>query len=518
MGKKRGFANSSAQITLFMILGIVLLFITIFFIMLTTSLQKDQLKEEQEKVFTAAFYKEGLRLFVEDALKDELSAGLLLMGKQGRIWKEQGGVLECVSDVNCITLPDEDPALGGRVFIGIQEPETTQYPESYPCVTNKEDFPAFCTYSYPNTAQFGSRRYALTKRTVENDLESFLVSEVKSEVESFIHDKVSRDAAITSGDIVINVELLNGGIAVSVEYPLYVTSGTSDFFTLSEFDFFYDTDFTKFVTKAILNPLRWDWSSVDFEYTPDTLNANSFTYRSENGESEIALSLFPELDIQMETYTLDDGTDIFTFTYPLEGIIQTDPGETIPEENYLFRIARENRPPALDYINRCPGTDVHGNPYDYLVIENDASLGDVKIKMEANDPDEDILNIFEIGGEGILVEDSFTLSLDELRLAQTLNPITDNIFETIALVSDGLAQDSQTVRIKVGGPEESICCAADPNDNTKGNAVNPNEICFVSKDPVQGCFSNTPEIPPGYLLQNKQFTIQCGTGGSCNGV
>ena len=491
--KKRGFASNRAQITIFMILGVVLLFIVVTFIMLTTSLQKEQLKEQQEKVFTAAFYKEGLRLFMEDVLTDELSSALLLMGQQGRIWKDQGGIISHLDN----SIVFGDPNFGGRVFLAIKEPEPTEFPESYPCGIDKDASP-FCEYAFPMTGEFGSRRNALTKRTVENDIESYLLSAVTLKVEEFIQSTVSPSSEISEGDVVIDVQLLNDGIAVSVEYPLYVSSGSNDFFTLSEFDFFYTSEFTKFITKAVLNPIRWDWTSTEFEYE-QALADNSFIL---NG-ADISLSLYPEMDIEMDTESLDDGTDIFTFTYPLEAIIQSDPDDVPPLENYVFRIARENRPPALDYINRCPG-----DGYDYLVVSTVGGLDNVKINMKANDPDEDLNIIYGLGTSSQTFIDGTEEKLFELSPSSILNE--NNIYNLKASVSDTLAEDFQDVRVKVVA--NSQCCVVDDTNIQGGKVASAGTICSDSAV-EEGCFGGLDELASkGYLLEER-------TGaGTCNGL
>ena len=60
MEKKRG------QITVFMILGVMLLFIFFFLLQFASSLQKKQLTAAQEDVMTKALHKETLRICIPD--------------------------------------------------------------------------------------------------------------------------------------------------------------------------------------------------------------------------------------------------------------------------------------------------------------------------------------------------------------------------------------------------------------------------------------------------------------------
>src|SRR3989338_129088 len=120
MEKKRG------QITVFMILGVMLLFIFFFLLQFTSSLQKKQLTAAQEDVFTNALHKETLRIYVEDCLEDELPEGLTLLGSQGAIWRDQGGSRIFLEGVNGLSLGGE------KISYVISLPLTAEE-NKYPC-------------------------------------------------------------------------------------------------------------------------------------------------------------------------------------------------------------------------------------------------------------------------------------------------------------------------------------------------------------------------------------------------
>ncbi|MEK6845325.1 MAG: hypothetical protein AABY26_01085, partial [Nanoarchaeota archaeon] len=79
--------HKAGQVTVFIIIGILMLFAFLFVMWLTTSVKTTQLEEGKEKIITKTFKKEALRLYVEDCLTDELKKGLILLGKQGKIWE-----------------------------------------------------------------------------------------------------------------------------------------------------------------------------------------------------------------------------------------------------------------------------------------------------------------------------------------------------------------------------------------------------------------------------------------------
>src|SRR3989338_5859199 len=84
-------SGKKGQITIFMILGLLILIAFIFVYSLTAGIEKGQLQEAQEKTLTKVFKKEALRIFVEDCLTDELEKGLILLGQQGGLWDDQVG-------------------------------------------------------------------------------------------------------------------------------------------------------------------------------------------------------------------------------------------------------------------------------------------------------------------------------------------------------------------------------------------------------------------------------------------
>ena len=89
--KKKKRCSKGGQITIFIILGLVILFAAIFMFQLAKEVQIGELEEARESVIGKTFRKEGLRLYVEDCLNDELERGLKKIGEQGRIWKDQPG-------------------------------------------------------------------------------------------------------------------------------------------------------------------------------------------------------------------------------------------------------------------------------------------------------------------------------------------------------------------------------------------------------------------------------------------
>ena len=387
--------TKSGQITVFMILGLLILFIFIFVFSLSAGIKKEQLQDIQEKTLTKAFKKEALRIFVEDCLTDELEKGLILIGKQGRLWSDQpGGTRNFEEGISGITFGND------RIFYGLISDPYLEYENAYPC-SNESSPDEFCKYSYPNTkVGFGSLE--LRTSTIQNDLRRYLLNKTVSCVSEYVKGDISSSAVLESQEINLNLGINDNGIDVKVNYPLKLSLGNEDFFHLSQFDFFYPTKFKALLDTAVSFPLRMDWQYVDFGYNKLTLESPYFTYGNEaevqGGDCILSTNLLSEnfflcsqalfseqyasLGVEVSQQSLPNGDDVFIFKSPS---VLNSP------ELYTYQLARQNRPPALDYVHRleCPAAG-----YDYLVIKDDLELGIINLTLSALDPDEDNVNYF----------------------------------------------------------------------------------------------------------------------------
>ncbi len=384
------FLGKKAQLTIFMILGLILLFAFIFIIRLSGEVKKGELEQAQESTLSKLFEKEALRIFVEDCLDDELEKGLILIGKQGRFWSDQpGGTKKFQEGISGITYSQQEE--GGRVFYGITAEHYSKEENAYPC-DNDSFSPEFCQYKYPDTdVGFGSLE--LKSSTLESDLRRYLINRTVWCVNEFAKNNISSKVNVETGDITLDFSIHDDGIDVKIDYPLTIKLEKEEFFHLSRFDFFYPTKFKGLLEAAVIFPLMMDWKYVDFNYTKKTLESPSFVYGNEISVRDCSpykeyylcnLTLhrdeYSSLGIEMRKEILPNGDDLFVFQPALYQILQSP-------EVYEYRFVRQNRAPALDYINRsqCPAAG-----YDYLVIKDDpGELGDINISLFAIDADED---------------------------------------------------------------------------------------------------------------------------------
>jgi hypothetical protein len=390
--------SRSAQITIFMIVGIVILFTFIFLFQVVNSAQKEKLISEQEKVFTKAFKKEAMRIYVEDCLSDELEEALIILGQQGRVWLDQpGGVKQFSEGINGVEYP---PGSGNRLSYGLAKTQNLQFENSYPCHNKIKSFPEFCQYKFPeNSEGFGERN--LKSSTIENDLRRYLINRTMDCIINYTKTNISNKADVEVKELKLGLHVENDGININADFPLKFSLGKEEFFHLSQFDFFYPTQFKWLLEVAVVRPLFYDWRYLDFNYTEETLQQQTFNYASNSPEcvngictGNLFYDKYSSLGITMQKEENENGDDIFIFSSP-EVINRPEP--------YEFKVARQNRPPALDYINRSQCLSAK---YDYLVIPDDEEFGDINITLFALDPDEDNVTLgynFECGNSASTV-------------------------------------------------------------------------------------------------------------------
>jgi len=428
--------NKKGQITIFIILGIVLLFMFLFVFLLAEKVKINNLEQEKEEVFSKVFEVEGLRIYIEGCLSRELKSGLELIGRQGGLWKGDAGGTTVFEEGLTGT---SHPVTGETVKYGISFARKGYSPINlYPCEEGEE--PVFCQYWHENGSlepgdmvKFGQREI-ISKKTIENNLEKFLINRTQWCMEEYTRINLFTTAEVSSEGIEMDLKILDNGINIEIEYPLRLTLDTGDFFQLTTFDLFYKSKLKEFLEAAVINPIKMDWSFATFDLE-NGFDDETFDFFGE--ELQMKGAEFQDLGITFKKVSVE-GDDIFSFT--ANNIIENQP--------YQFQFARQNRPPALDYISREACVE---DNYDYLVmLGEEGEGGEVKITPTALDPDEDEVNYKfgadwketdgeETDGEGTINDGVFTY-----------RPTSKGWYELIVSAIDqhGLA-DWQKVRILV---------------------------------------------------------------------
>lgn len=433
------FPSRRAQVTVFIILGIVVFLIFVFLFYLSASIKRTELTGEREEVLGRAFNKEALRLFVTDCLEFALEKGLERLGQQGTLWRDQGGLVPFQEDVG-VDLSVHN--LGDRkVVYGIRQEKTDPDNQNlYPCNTATA---GNCLYRFPDTAVGFGELSSLSIETYENDLAGFLKKEARACAEEWITGEIYPGAQVQDNEAIIDMDvtMTDTSILIAARYPLTFVAAGEEYFHLFEFGLDYDSQLRQFLEAAVIYPLRWDWRYVDFDFDEDTLLGERFLYGCVS-EGTCYRATFADrwrdLDVRLDSPPppLDNGDTLFTFTVNKRGAIIKN------KESYAFTIARQNRPPALDHIGQFSAPQ---GDYDYVL-----QLGeDISITPSARDPDEDFVMNFDFSlndGPSQSVEgDSFSL--------ENIGP--DIHLLTVTVTDEHGASDAQRVRIFVQGGEAS---------------------------------------------------------------
>jgi hypothetical protein len=460
MYKKRGDitrCNSSkkAQVTIFIIVGIVVFLIFMLMFQLVADVNKRELQENKGEVLGKIFTKSALKLYVDECLQEGMKEGLELLGRQGRIWTDQPGGRILFEDSK-----NGKELQGDKIFYSITDDRGKFNNENaYPCTEENGDY-EFCKYSFPQPdVKFGG--VALDKRFIQADLQRFLKEHTVGCVEEFVASEIQGATDIeTPATMNLWVKLTDNIIRVKVNYPLRLIANEREFFHISRFDFTYSSQFKQLLDTVIEFPLEQEQNFVDFNLTIETLQGDLFTFaRKDQG-----LNCVPEgehflctrstksdkhgsLSIRMEKVDGGDGDDLFIFTVPREKIITRGVGD------YFFRVLRQNRPPALNYVHRAECTDTD-TPWDYLVVQGDDTFGDINIKLFSIDPDEDdnagdVEITYEVAGD----LPGLPLEQNEYVVPKTdVSGLTPNNYIIRASVNDGEDEDFQEIRIKIDKP------------------------------------------------------------------
>ncbi|MBI2146649.1 hypothetical protein HYU22_04890 [Candidatus Woesearchaeota archaeon] len=506
--------SSKAQITIFMILGLIILVVFLFLLQLSTRLNQEKLDISREKVFDAAFKKEGLRLYVDDCLQDELEKGLLLLGRQGRLWADQpGGRLHFEPERSGIVYAPGE-LLGefdsSRIAYGVTKKDYIEQENAYPCLDEGHS-PEFCQYKFPNTT-LGFGTLELLPSTLRSDLQRFMANRTVWCVQQFIANNISRQAVLESEPAEVSIDILDEGINIKSEYPLRFAIGRNEFFHLSTFDFFYSSRFGTMLNDIVTFPLQQDQRYLDFDYSAPSLEEQSFTFASEVDlgrncrpvedhficQRSLRQESRSSLGIEMTQEQLPNGDDVFSFKPALYSIVNSP-------EPFVFRVARQNRPPALDYIERgsCP---IGG--YDYLVIKNDPVLGGINVSVFALDPDEDAIQYQFIAPPRIPLTPEDNVTEEYVRDNLDVGPY----YVTINASDEHGLSDWQDVRILVDrAMDASVSFKSPYEDISYDNG--PASYRLSKEDPVYLQFHvPRPSIDPTAQPVPTEFNYNDGTG------
>jgi len=390
-----------AQVTVYIILGIIILFAAIFFFYLRGTTEGDMGMQEIIRAQKIPKEARPITNYVTTQLDDATKKGLYLIGRQGGyIYESQGGLTpESTKTI---------PYTGNNVSYGIYKqteetsyyyfPDPPRYPwDTFPCIIYEN-----CVGDriHLNMGSFGTENLPplngsnLPHPSIESQLKIYITKYLREHINLTIFNEQGFN--ITYGEINVSVIIGENDIIAFLEYPLIINKKSIGM--KANVNYFYTNPqirlkkVYKFVEKIIKNDI------VDITF--DIANPNN-----------------DENDIRIEKVKNVYGND--------DIIVIRDDKSMLYAKPYTFQFARENRNPALHLIY-LP-TLFKGNVQDSITVGN--------INPKAYDPDED--------------EFEFTYNPGLPYPVASLGP--DSRFYLTVTVSDGLLKDWQNLEILIIG-------------------------------------------------------------------
>ncbi len=510
--------SKKGQITVFIILGILLLFAFILVYQITTALNRSNLDAEKQKVLNKLLQPTALNIYINDCLEDNLKDGLKLLGQQGgKFWVSQPGGYVEFSSLEGETASDPYQEKGSvNVAYGL-----AYYPlepkNKYPC-TGNPPAPAFCSYLFPNLQYSFGSLIGVNVFDIETSLSNYLSQTTADCVTKLVNEKLlTGQAEVKINEAKVLVSLQYSGIQVEALYPMVLSYGKEKIETAQKFSFTLTGKYRQFF-EGVSDLLYNDIHFLDFDLQND-YNKKEFSYQSDIDTNSQCKKQETTDSIKKITYLCKGYNDLTEWgievTRDGERFIfeSADPELQINANNYFFQIYRQNRPPVLDYISQWPSND-----YDYVVIPGDKELGTLDLTAYAQDPDEDIIT-YSFSGEDI---DQFELKDSEGNIinadAETKDKVAvqkekfiENQQSPIKIVtvkvSDGDLFDWQDVRVLVEKEPKINLKILSPYPDIAEGKVSLEDPIFIEADypetlSIEGKTKSILEIA------GQQFTLE----------
>ncbi len=358
--------NKKSQVTIFAIIGIVLILLAGFFFYLNTFSKKKITTDESTEAEKAVFSTQPIQAYVKQCLEKTTKDGLMLLGRQGGvIFKSQKGKINDINDDYIGTFFIK--YLGNKVPYAI-------LPLSFDSLPNRAKAPEYpwITFPYIDAAKTDSTYIGVFGRSALPPLNSsFGSNSIKTQLETYIKENIgecldwsifSEQYSITPGKIKIEVMLNRENTVSTLDYPLEIESLIGE--GKAELKYFSVN-----LGLRIQKIYSFTKKLVEKEITDVGYNPEEETF--EDGMSvEIIRDVFGKDDI----------------------IIIRDQKSLIDNNPFEFIISRKNRLPALEYITPLKNkvAPEQDNPSKMFVSDSDIVPGGIENAV-AKDPDEDEL-------------------------------------------------------------------------------------------------------------------------------
>lgn len=432
-----------SQITAFLLLAIVILISFSFAFFLSFKSKVDPIKDNAYKVGKSSDEVQKVKSFVTGCLRESAKEGILLIGKQGGyIFSGQNYSIINFRVPNATYLGDP------VAYLIYRDVPHVMSPPEYPCFSDTADkHPSekglSCYTSYNHLSgkyRFGTFNY-MPEGGIYPDLCSHVIDlgeyecgcsfcnrnvSIEDQLEAYIKD-ATLDCAnfsmfknlvvMVRDNASVDVAFSDESVIIDFKLPLIVKS--SHGIPLTEVVHFRDS------VPARLRVL------YNLLFSPE-ISTNGFVGGIWQDTRNVSFNIVKDLqDIANRKYShikvysqrISEDTDIVT-------IEDTDPKHSLGGENLIFRFARENRAPALDYID-----NFHGKPYNLYVVAGEKLL----ISPLGYDPDEGELTYVYSGWKATTDDVYHSPSCDGSAIIynETGLPISTNLWHNSDEYIDG---------------------------------------------------------------------------------
>jgi hypothetical protein len=391
-------AQRKGQLTMFMLVGIVVLLIFVFVFFLLNSLAETRMRGKIEKTKAPALTTPIIQFYIRDCLKDVLKEGLIKIGLQGGYFYEgqYGYIYSSGYKLPYTNFNGENVSYLVYPIYNPFEEEVASYNLGWPCRTD-ENSPSYCRFKRNETHimyfDFVSDLEEIDA-TYSDEFSVFrlptgLKINIQKEIEQYVKDKIPEcinfsavaenfpGYEITFEEPEPHVSLGIKSTSVQLNYPIKLKFQNYEPVTIiQEFQTQLPVRFRKIlgiVVELLKTGTRNELNDIDFD--PST-------------------EIYQIIEDPAITFSIDKSDDsIFDEVY-----IINDSLSVLDNKNYIFQFARRNRPPVLNYIGKYPSylynpADTSKDIYDYLTIPV-SGLDTIVATINATDPDEDTLIVY----------------------------------------------------------------------------------------------------------------------------
>jgi len=404
-----------SQVTIFLVLGIVLVMVVVSLLFLTRYAAKKTSKQETIDTKSTIFDIQPINNFVTECLSVTSKEGLKTMGKQGGyLFTSQGGTLIDYYDtqegfffVNYEGSKVVYNILNPRFGVGnYRVPPDPDYPwKTFPYTDSTKTQQSFYGKDVFGINNLPPISKSFGQHSIQEQLTTYVTNNIDSCLDFTVFEEQGFE--ITKGSKNVQVDINTNDVVFRLEYDLIVQNLVSGEKTeIRDFFIRHKIRLGKLHT-FVTGIIEADISDISFRVT-DKSGLDSFF-----------------IDIRRDVYNNDDLITI------------TDEKSTLEGFPFKYVFARKNRNPTLFYLSpeeiSLPTFDDQG---EFTIITNETLIPNYPEDLQALDPDEDII------GKG-----DFSIKFVGSDLPQPL--ISDEMIFTVT-VTDGNLDDFQEITVKRG--------------------------------------------------------------------